>query len=322
MDFSVKMLKNYYLCRVLITKSDMNEVESSVREHEIYKVTLVGSLVNILLVACKFAAGFWGKSAAMIADAVHSLSDLITDLIVIVFVRISSKPEDKDHDYGHGKYETLATLLIGAALLAVGVGICWSGVESIVLFFRGETLQSPGWIALAAAIVSIVSKEILFHYTRVVGKRYNSPAVIANAWHHRSDAFSSIGTAIGIGGAILLGDSWRVLDPLAAVIVSVFIVQVAVKQLKSCVDELLERSLPDDIEQEITKIVLSEEGVSQPHHLRTRRIGSHYAMDMHVRMDGNISLHEAHEKVTAIEKKLREAFGSNTYISIHAEPEK
>lgn len=300
----------------------MNEVESSVREHEIYKVTLVGSLVNILLVACKFAAGFWGKSAAMIADAVHSLSDLITDLIVIVFVRISSKPEDKDHDYGHGKYETLATLLIGAALLAVGVGICWSGVESIVLFFRGETLQSPGWIALAAAIVSIVSKEILFHYTRVVGKRYNSPAVIANAWHHRSDAFSSIGTAIGIGGAILLGDSWRVLDPLAAVIVSVFIVQVAVKQLKSCVDELLERSLPDDIEQEITKIVLSEEGVSQPHHLRTRRIGSHYAMDMHVRMDGNISLHEAHGKVTSIEKKLREAFGANTYISIHAEPEK
>ena len=300
----------------------MNEVESSVREHEIYKVTLVGSLVNILLVACKFAAGFWGKSAAMIADAVHSLSDLITDLIVIVFVRISSKPEDKDHDYGHGKYETLATLLIGAALLAVGVGICWSGVESIVLFFRGETLQSPGWIALAAAIVSIVSKEILFHYTRVVGKRYNSPAVIANAWHHRSDAFSSIGTAIGIGGAILLGDNWRVLDPLAAVIVSVFIVQVAVKQLKSCVDELLERSLPDEIEQEITKIVLSEEGVSQPHHLRTRRIGSHYAMDLHVRMDGNISLREAHEKVTAIERKLREAFGSNTYISIHAEPEK
>ena len=291
----------------------MNEVESSVREHEIYKVTLVGSLVNILLVVCKFAAGFWGKSAAMIADAVHSLSDLITDLIVIVFVRISSKPEDKDHDYGHGKYETLATLLIGAALLAVGVGICWSGVESIVLFFRGETLQSPGWIALVAAIVSIVSKEILFHYTRIVGKRYNSPAVIA---------FSSIGTAIGIGGAILLGDSWRVLDPLAAVIVSVFIVQVAVKQLKSCVDELLERSLPDDIEQEITKIVLSEEGVSEPHHLCTRRIGSHYAMDMHVRMDGNIPLHEAHEKATAVERKLREAFGANTYISIHVEPEK
>lgn len=222
----------------------MNEIGTSVREREIYKVTLVGSLVNILLVVCKFAAGFGGKSAAMIADAVHSLSDLITDLIVIVFVRISSKPEDKGHDYGHGKYETLATFLIGAALLAVGVGICWSGIESIISFAKGEALQSPGWIALAAAIVSVVSKEILFHYTRLVGKRCNSPAVIANAWHHRSDAFSSIGTAVGIGGAILLGESWRVLDPLAAVIVSFFIVQVAVKQLKACIDELLERSLP------------------------------------------------------------------------------
>ena len=258
----------------------MNEIGTSVREREIYKVTLVGSLVNILLVVCKFAAGFGGKSAAMIADAVHSLSDLITDLIVIVFVRISSKPEDKGHDYGHGKYETQATFLIGAALLAVGVGICWSGIESIISFAKGEALQSPGWIALAAAIVSVVSKEILFHYTRLVGKRCNSPAVIANAWHHRSDAFSSIGTAVGIGGAILLGESWRVLDPLAAVIVSFFIVQVAVKQLKACIDELLERSLPDDIEQEITQTVLSLDGVSQPHHLRTRRIGSHYAIDI------------------------------------------
>ena len=288
----------------------MNEIGTSVREREIYKVTLVGSLVNILLVACKFAAGFWGKSAAMIADAVHSLSDLITDLIVIVFVRISSKPEDKEHDYGHGKYETLATLLIGVALLAVGVGICWSGIESIISFAKGEALQSPGWIALAAAIVSVVSKEILFHYTRLVGKRCNSPAVIA------------IGTAVGIGGAILLGESWRVLDPLAAVIVSFFIVQVAVKQLKACIDELLERSLPDDIEQEITQTVLSLDGVSQPHHLRTRRIGSHYAIDMHVRMDGSISLHEAHEKATAIEQKLRDTFGEDTYISIHVEPEK
>ena len=212
--------------------------------------------------------------------------------------------------------------MIGAALLAVGAGICWSGVESIISFAKGETLQSPGWVALAAAVVSVVSKEILFHYTRLVGKRCNSPAVIANAWHHRSDAFSSIGTAIGIGGAILLGESWRVLDPLAAVIVSFFIVQVAVKQLKACIDELLERSLPDDIEQEITQTVLPLDGVSQPHHLRTRRIGSHYAIDMHVRMDGSISLHEAHEKATAIEQKLRDTFGEDTYICIHVEPEK
>ena len=300
----------------------MNKIEMPVREREIYKVTLAGSLVNIILVAFKFVAGIFGRSSAMIADAVHSLSDLITDVIVIVFVRISSKPEDKGHDYGHGKYETLATLLIGVALLAVGAGICWNGIEKIVRFFHGESLESPGWIAFVAAIVSVVSKEVLFHYTRIIGKRYDSPAVVANAWHHRSDAFSSIGTAVGIGGAILLGEDWRVLDPLAAVIVSLFIIHVAVKQLKECIGELLERSLPDDIEQDITHIVLSCEGVSQPHHLRTRRIGSHYAIDIHVRMDGDIPLREAHDKATEIETRLKEAYGKDTYINIHVEPEK
>ena len=300
----------------------MNEVETSVREREIYKVTLAGSLVNIVLVAFKFAAGIFGRSAAMIADAVHSLSDLITDIIVIVFVRISSKPEDEGHDYGHGKYETLATFLIGAALLVVGIGICWSGIEKIIVFFHGGSLESPGWIAFVAALVSVVSKEALFHCTRIVGKRFNSPAVVANAWHHRSDAFSSVGTAVGIGGAILLGENWRVLDPLAAVIVSFFIVQVAVKQLKECIDELLERSLPDDIERDITGIVLSFDGVSQPHHLRTRRIGSHYAIDLHVRMDGSMSLREAHDKASAIEARLKGAYGKGTYINIHVEPNK
>ena len=201
----------------------MKETDAALRRREIYKVTLAGSVVNIVLTLCKFAAGILGRSAAMVADAVHSLSDLATDVIVLVFVRISGKPEDKGHDYGHGKYETFATLLIGVALLVVGIGILWSGGERIYAFFRGETLGEPGWIALVAALVSIASKEVLFQYTRRVGRRYDSPSVIANAWHHRSDAFSSIGTAAGIGGAILLGEDWRVLDPLAAVIVSFFI---------------------------------------------------------------------------------------------------
>ena len=194
----------------------MNETDAALRRREIYKVTLAGSVVNIVLTLCKFAAGILGRSAAMVADAVHSLSDLATDVIVLVFVRISGKPEDKGHDYGHGKYETFATLLIGVALLVVGIGILWSGGERIYAFFRGETLGEPGWIALAAALVSIVSKEVLFQYTRKVGRKYDSPSVIANAWHHRSDAFSSIGTAAGIGGAILLGEDWRVLDPCGA----------------------------------------------------------------------------------------------------------
>lgn len=298
------------------------ESEKSSREKGIYKVTIVGSIVNFLLLVFKFFAGIAGHSAAMLADAVHSLSDFITDIVVIVFVRIAGKPEDKGHDYGHGKYETLATAIIGLLLLCVGFGIFWNGASSIYTFLRGGQLESPGVVALVAALVSIVSKEILYQYTVIQGKKLNSQAVIANAWHHRSDALSSIGTAIGIGGAILLGDHWRVLDPVAAVVVSFFIMKVSVRLLIPCVDELLEKSLPEDVEKEIEQTVLSFPGVSQPHHLRTRRIGNYYAIELHVRMDGKITLEEAHSTATAIENKLKEMFGKGTYVGIHVEPTK
>ena len=296
------------------------ESEKSSREKGIYKVTIVGSIVNFLLLVFKFFAGIAGHSAAMLADAVHSLSDFITDIVVIVFVRIAGKPEDKGHDYGHGKYETLATAIIGLLLLCVGFGIFWNGASSIYTFLRGGQLESPGVVALVAALVSIVSKEILYQYTVIQGKKLNSQAVIANAWHHRSDAFSSIGTAAGIGGALLLGDHWRVLDPVAAVIVSFFIMKVAVQLLIPCVDELLEKSLPVEVEDEILKTILSFPGISSPHHLRTRRIGSYCAIEVHVRMDGSISLEEAHE--TAVENKLKRQFGKGTLVSIHVEPVK
>lgn len=298
------------------------ESEKSSREKGIYKVTIVGSIVNFLLLVFKFFAGIAGHSAAMLADAVHSLSDFITDIVVIVFVRIAGKPEDKGHDYGHGKYETLATAIIGLLLLCVGFGIFWNGASSIYTFLRGGQLESPGVVALVAALVSIVSKEILYQYTVIQGKKLNSQAVIANAWHHRSDALSSIGTAIGIGGAILLGDHWRVLDPVAAVVVSFFIMKVSVRLLIPCVDELLEKSLPEDVEKEIEQTVLSFPGVSQPHHLRTRRIGNYYAIELHVRMDGKITLEEAHSTATAIESKLKEMFGKGTHVGIHVEPTK
>ena len=298
------------------------ESEKSSREKGIYKVTIVGSIVNFLLLVFKFFAGLAGHSAAMLADAVHSLSDFITDIVVIVFVRIAGKPEDKGHDYGHGKYETLATAIIGLLLLCVGFGIFWNGASSIYTFLRGGQLESPGVVALVAALVSIVSKEILYQYTVIQGKKLNSQAVIANAWHHRSDALSSIGTAIGIGGAILLGDHWRVLDPVAAVVVSFFIMKVSVRLLIPCVDELLEKSLPEDVEKEIEQTVLSFPGVSQPHHLRTRRIGNYYAIELHVRMDGKITLEEAHSTATAIENKLKEMFGKGTHVGIHVEPTK
>lgn len=298
------------------------ESEKSSREKGIYKVTIVGSIVNFLLLVFKFFAGIAGHSADMLADAVHSLSDFITDIVVIVFVRIAGKPEDKGHDYGHGKYETLATAIIGLLLLCVGFGIFWNGASSIYTFLRGGQLESPGVVALVAALVSIVSKEILYQYTVIQGKKLNSQAVIANAWHHRSDALSSIGTAIGIGGAILLGDHWRVLDPVAAVVVSFFIMKVSVRLLIPCVDELLEKSLPEDVEKEIEQTVLSFPGVSQPHHLRTRRIGNYYAIELHVRMDGKITLEEAHSTATAIENKLKEMFGKGTHVGIHVEPTK
>lgn len=300
----------------------MSELSTSQREKEIYKVTIIGSVVNFLLLVFKFFAGFVGHSAAMLADAVHSLSDFVTDIIVIVFVRISNKPQDKDHDYGHGKYETLATAIIGIILLVVGFGIFWNGASSIYGFLHGEQLEEPGMVALIAAIVSIVLKEILYQYTVIKGKELNSQAVVANAWHHRSDALSSIGTTIGIGGAILLGDKWRVLDPIAAVIVSFFIMKVAIQLLVPCVEELLEKSLPDEVEREIEQAVLSFPGVSEPHHLRTRRIGSYCAIEVHVRMDGKITLEEAHNTTIAIEHKLKDMFGVGTLINIHVEPKK
>lgn len=292
------------------------------REKAIYQVTWAGSFVNFLLVVFKFISGILGHSAAMIADAVHSLSDFATDIVVLIFTRISNKPQDKSHDYGHGKYETLATAIIGIVLFAVGAGICWNGLRAIQTVWQGGRLPAPGMLAFAGAIISIVSKELIYRYTIHVGRRINSSAVIANAWHHRSDAFSSIGTAIGIGGAILLGESWSVLDPMAAVVVSFFIMKVSVQLLKPCVDELTEKSLPDEIEKEICLITENTPGVSAIHNLRTRRIGNHYAIEMHVRMDGHLTLYEAHAKASVIENKLKEKYGSETHVGIHVEPVK
>ena len=281
---------------------------------------MAGSAVNVVLLVFKFVAGFFGGSAAMIADAVHSLSDFITDVIVLLFVRLSSKPEDSDHDYGHGKYETLATSLIGLALLCVGVMIMYNGVHSIVSAVMGNPLPQPGMIALAAALVSIALKEWAYRFTAKVGRECESQAVIANAWHHRSDALSSIGTAVGIGGAILLGDKWAVLDPIAAVVVSVFIIRTAWQLTKKSAGELLEQSLPAEMEREIETIVAREPMASEVHHLRTRRIGSHIAIEMHLRMPGDISLYESHQHATNIEQELRKRFGASTHIGLHVEP--
>ena len=287
---------------------------------EIYKVTLIGSAVNAILIVLKFIAGFVGKSSAMVADAVHSLSDFISDVIVLIFVKIAGKPKDKTHDYGHGKFETLATMIIGILLIIAGLGLLINGIDTVIRSLHGELLERPTMLALIVAVVSIASKEWLYRYTVSNGKKLNSQAVIANAWHHRSDAVSSLGTLIGISGAMFFGDKWRILDPIAAIVVSVLIVKSGYDIVKPCISELLEASLPEDKENEIENLVTNVPGIEFIHNLRTRRIGNGIAVDLHAKMDGNLTLREAHEKATAAEKAIRKVFGDNSIINIHMEP--
>ena len=290
------------------------------RNKDIYRVTLVGSVVNVILLLFKFVAGFVGHSAAMIADAVHSLSDFVTDFIVLLFVRISAMPQDKSHDYGHGKYETLAMTLIGVSLLLVAGGILYGSVTKILFWLDGGQLAAPGMIALWAALLSVVLKEAVYHYSMVKARQLQSQAVEANAWHHRSDALSSVGTAVGIGGAIFLGSRWAVLDPLASCVVGAFIVKVSVDLLRRGIGDLLEQSLPDAIEQEMLQLVASLPGQLKPHDLRTRRIGNHYAIELHILMDGDITLYEAHDKASEVEDLLRQHYGEETHVAVHVEP--
>ena len=290
------------------------------RNKEIYRVTFVGSAVNVLLLVFKFVAGIVGHSAAMVAYAFHSLSDFLTDIIVLVFVHISGKPKDKSHDYGHGKYETLAMTIIGLALLAVAVGILYSGVMKIVVWADGGQLEAPGTLALWAALLSVVLKETVFRYSMRKARQLESQAVEANAWHHRSDALSSVGTAIGIGGAIFLGQRWTVLDPVASVVVGLFIIKVSIDLLRKGIGDLTEHSLPDEVEAEMLQLVSSVEGVDEPHDLRTRRIGNHYAIELHILMDGNIPLSKAHDKASEVEELLRSHYGAETHIAVHVEP--
>lgn len=293
---------------------------AEIRKRRIYRVTFIGFMVNLVLSLLKLAAGILGRSGAMIADAVHSFSDLATDVVVIVFARISAKPRDDGHDYGHGKYETLATILISIALGIVGAGILVNSIGAVRVVLDGGLLPRPGLVALVAAVLSIAAKEILYRYTVREGRAIDSPSVIANAWHHRSDALSSLGTLVGIGCAYFLGDRWRIADPIAALIVAVFIFKVAFDLIRTGLGELLEKSLPEETEREILRIVTLDPAVREPHNLRTRRIGAAIAIEVHVRVDGAMSVACSHALTVGIERRLRERFGEETMIAVHVEP--
>lgn len=291
------------------------------REKEIRNITIWGAMVNIALTIGKIIAGIYGKSAAMMADGVHSLSDLFSDVVVLVFTHISSKEKDRHHSFGHGKFETLATLIVSVILVTVGARLMSGGIESIIDFFKGGVLPQPGYIALVAAAVSIAAKEILYHATIRTGKKTGSTVVIANAWHHRSDALSSIGALVGIGGSIVLGEKWAILDPLASCAISVAVIVVAVRMAIPSLAELLETSLPEDIEAEIISTASAVNGVKDIHELKTRRNGMSFIIDAHIVVDPEISIVEAHDIATDVEEALRERYGRQTQLSIHIEPD-
>lgn len=291
------------------------------REEQISRVTWLGMAINAALTAFKIIAGVVGRSSAMIADGVHSLSDFISDIVILTFLKISNKGRDKDHDFGHGKFETMATFILSIILIVVAARILSHGIEKTMAVIHSETVEAPAMIALIAAVISIAAKEFCYQITARVGKKVNSPAVIANAWHHRSDALSSVGSLIGIGCAILLGRKWVILDPLMGCAISIVIFVVAVKMALPAMKQLLDISLPDETEEEIVNVAKSVSGVTDVHNLKTRSTGPSVIIDAHIMVDHNLNIVDAHNIATEVEKALKDRFGNETQISLHIEPD-
>lgn len=283
-------------------------------------VTWVGFWCNAALGTAKIITGVVGRSGAMVADGIHSFSDFVTDLIVLIMVPIGRRRADSRHEYGHGKYETLCTLLVSMALVIAGLILFAEGLDKVISVARGATLPRPGWIALAAGIVSVAVKEWLYRYTAAAGRRIDSPAVVANAWHHRSDALSSVATVLGISGAMYLGEGARILDPIAEMVVAVLIVVVGVRSSVPPLLELLEVSLPAAQRQAIAEAIRGTRGVKTFHHLRTRRNGPVAIIDVHIKVDPEITVRHAHDIASAAEARVTEAVGGRAIVTTHIEP--
>lgn len=295
-------------------------MDLSQRAEQAQRITLIGVLVNVILMVIKFAAGLLGNSQAMIADAIHTLSDFATDFAVLIGIRYAKKPIDEDHAYGHGKYETVAAMLVGLILFLVGIRIGWNAIHSIFDVLHGKVLARPSQIAFWAAILSIIFKEILFRKTLLVGRRTQNDAIVANAWHHRSDAMSSVGTAIGIGAATFLGNEWTIMDPVAAIVVSFLLLKVAFDIVKDQLGCLTEQSLSQSVHEEIKQLALSLPDVFYPHNLRTRTVGKTVVIDLHIRVNPDMKVSDAHAVATSLEDKLRTHFGADLIANIHIEP--
>ncbi len=287
----------------------------------IRKVTLVGFWINFGLVIIKLLFGYLGHSDALVADGYHSVSDFVTDFIVLIFVGIAYKKADVEHPYGHGKYETIATVLIGIILFFIGIFIAYEGVNTIIGSFNGIPIPIPSWYTVIVAIISILAKEFCFKYTIKAGNRINSNALKANAWHHRSDAFSSVATLIGVSASLLLGAKWTIMDPICAILISILIMVSAYKISKPSINELLEVGIPDSQREEILKLIKDEPGVKKVHNLRSRRNGHSLIIDVNIHVDPDITVRASHQIATNIENSIRNKFGSDCIMYVHIEPE-
>lgn len=284
------------------------------------KVTLVGTIVNILLSFLKLIAGFFTGSLALLADGFHSLSDLASDLVVYVGLSFAEKPDDNDHHFGHGKFETFSAFIVGVLLGIAGVVIAKDSIIMFISVYNGTILSSPGLLALIVAILSVFVKEALYRYTLKAGKKINSPSVIANAWHHRSDSFSSIGVSIGIAGAIFIGGKWAILDPIAGIIVGVILFREAMIIIRTNVAQLLDASLGNESMLVIYETIKEVPECSEPHNIRTRMVGKRAVISLHIRIDDNLSIKEGHDISDSLENKLKLQFGESSIVTVHVEP--
>ncbi|MGN0890488.1 MAG: cation diffusion facilitator family transporter [Candidatus Spyradenecus sp.] len=285
------------------------------------RVTWLSVAVNVVLMAGKFVVGVLGHSAAMVADAVHSASDFVTDFAVMVGMRLAGRPQDEDHPYGHGKYETLAAVIVGVALCGVGLMISFHAGEALwAAAVHGRYPQRPELMALWAGLVSIAAKEVLYQLTVRVARQTENDALLANAWHHRSDAFSSIATSAGAGAAALFGGKWVLLDPIAAIAVGVILLKIAWEIVRDSLDKLMEHGMSEAENAHILELIHSIPGLFEPHHLRSRRVGTVAVIEVHFRVDPEMTVRESHEIASHAEHLLEDAFGRDAIVTIHVEP--
>jgi cation diffusion facilitator family transporter len=285
------------------------------REASVRRVTWIGLLTNIGLSSLKFAAGYFGRSQALIADAVHSLTDTATDIAIIAGSHYWSRPPDECHPYGHRRLETLVTVFIGLMLAAAGIGIGWESISTL----HQKNAEPPGWFAFYAALASIAVKEILYRWTAAMGKKIKSPALVANAWHHRTDAISSLPVLVAVGGALLF-PSWSFLDRLGAAIVSIFILHAALKIIWPAVSELIDAGAPEEIQKKIVAITCSTDGVREVHAIRSRFISSSIQIDLHIVVDGEISVREGHTIADIVENNIIAGIPEVLEVVVHVDP--